>query len=114
MEEMSVMKCALLGLLAIAALAPPPARQTFTGIITDSMCANADHSHMRMGPTDAECVVACIEEHEAAYVLSSGKNVYQLSDQKAPAKFAARKVTIVGALDTKTMTIAVESIAAAR
>ena len=108
------MKCVLLGLLAVAALAPPPARQTFTGTITDSMCANADHSHMRMGPTDAECVVACIEEHEAAYVLSSGKNSYQLSDQKAPAKFAGRKVTITGTLDAKTRTITVQSIAAAR
>jgi hypothetical protein len=107
------MKLLLTSLLAVAALAPPTT-QVFTGIITDSMCANADHSHMRMGPTDAECAAACVEEHDATYVLSRGKDVYQLSDQRTPAKFAGRKVTVNGALDAKTMTIHVDSIKAAR
>jgi len=50
---------------------------------------------MRMGPTDAECAVACISAHGAMYVLYVGKNVYMLSDQKTPEKFAAKKVRIV-------------------
>ena len=37
-------------LFALAALAPP--RPVFTGMITDSMCATADHRQMRRGPTD--------------------------------------------------------------
>ena len=53
------MKSLMLTLLAIAALAAAPRKQTFTGTITDSMCVKADHSQMRMGPTDAECTVAC-------------------------------------------------------
>jgi hypothetical protein len=69
---------------------------------------------MRMGPTDADCVTACVSEHGAAYVLVDGKNVYALSDQKAPEKFAARKVTITGTLDTKGKTIHVQSIGAAK
>src|SRR3954454_3488540 len=96
--------------LALAALAPQS--RTFTGTITDAMCEKGNHSAMRMGPTDAECAKACAEEHDAAYVLFDGKAVYLLSDQKRPAQFAGRKVTVVGTLDGKTKTIKVESIAA--
>jgi len=82
---------AAFGLLIIGALAAAPGKQKFTGVITDSMCATADHSQMRMGPTDAECAVACVEAHGATYVLYDGKRAYALSDQKAPEKFAGKK-----------------------
>ena len=69
---------------------------------------------MRMGPTDAECTVACVGAHGATYVLYDGKDVYTLSDQQTPEKFAAQKVTVIGTLDAKTKTIQVESITAAK
>jgi hypothetical protein len=50
--------------------------------------------------------------HEAEYVLYDGKDVYMLSDQKTPERFAAQKVRVVGALDAETKTIQVESITA--
>jgi hypothetical protein len=99
---------------SLSAVAAAQGKRTFTGVITDSECTNADHSHMRMGPTDAECVTACIDEHGASYVLYDGKNVYALSDQKAPEKFAAKKVKITGTLDARGTTIRVDSIAAAK
>jgi len=103
------------GLLAIAALAAaPPGKQTFSGVITDSMCATADHSQMKMGPTDRECTIACIDVHGATYVLYDGKQAYTLSDQKTPEKFAGTKVTVSGKLDPKTKTIQVSSITAAK
>lgn len=86
----------------------------FTGAITDSMCATADHSRMKMGPTDAECTIACINEHGALYVLYDGKEAYTLSDQKTPEKFAGKKVTVMGTLDAKTKKLQVESIVAAK
>src|SRR4051812_15533264 len=101
----------LLSILFVAALAAAPARQTFTGVITDDMCARGDHSGMRMGPNDAECTKACVALHGAAYVLYDGKSAYVLSDQKRPEKFAGQKVKVVGELDAKTKTIRVESIA---
>ena len=96
-------------LLAGAALAAP-GKQTFTGIISDNMCLQNGHASMRMGPTDAECAVACHDAHGAPYVLVDGKAVYELSDQRTPEGFAGRKVRVVGVLDAKTKTIAVESI----
>ena len=108
------MKHLLSSLIAVAALSAAPAKQTFTGIITDNMCAGIGHAQMRMGPTDAECTVACIIAHGAAYVLYDGKNVYTLSDQKKPETFAAQKVRVVGTLDAKTKTIQVDSIAAVK
>jgi hypothetical protein len=108
------MKPLVLSLLAIAALAAAQGKQKFTGIITDSMCDTADHSRMRMGSTDAECTVACINAHGALYVLYDGKQVYTLSDQQTPEKFAGQKVTVMGTLDAKTKKIQVDSIAAAK
>ncbi len=109
-----MLKRSIVSLLAVAALAAAQGKQTFTGVITDSMCDRADHSRMRMGSNDAECTVACIDAHGALYVLYDGKDVYTLSDQRMPEKFAAKKVTVTGTLDAKTKTIQVESIAAAK
>jgi type 1 fimbria pilin len=100
--------------LAVAAAPTAQGKQTFTGTITDSMCADAVHSRMRMGPSDAECTLACVSAHDADYVLYDGKRAYVLSDQKAPEKFAGQKVTVVGTLDAGAATIRVESIASAK
>jgi hypothetical protein len=108
------MKPLLLSLLIVAVSAAPQAKQKFTGVITDSMCERGDHSGMRMGPTDAECTVACVEAHGASYVLFDGKDAYTLSDQRAPEKLAGKKVTVTGTLNTKTKTIQVDSIVSAK
>ncbi len=90
-----------------------PASQTFTGTITDDMCAKADHKDMKMG-ADEKCVTECIKGMGGKYVLYDGKDTYVLSDQKSPAKFAAKKVTVTGTLDAKTKTIKVDKIEAAK
>jgi len=107
------MKSLVASFLIVAALPPAQGQQTFTGVITDDMCARGGHAQMRMGPTDAECTKACVMAHDAAYVLDAGQNVYALSDQKTPETFAAQKVRVVGTLDARTKTIRVSSITAA-
>jgi hypothetical protein len=104
----------VVGLLSVTGLSAAQSAQTFTGTITDDLCAKAGHASMRMGPTDADCTRACIVSHGAQYVLFDGKDAYILSDQQAPEKFAAQKVTVVGTLDTKTKTIKVQSMSAAK
>jgi hypothetical protein len=104
------MKHLILSVLAVAAASAAQGKQTITGTITDNMCGKAGHSQMRMGPTDAECTIACISVHDATYVLYDGKDVYTLSDQKTPEKFAGQRVRVVGTLDAKTKTIQVDSI----
>ena len=108
------MKHLLWSLLAVAAISAAPASQTFTGVVTDDMCGNGNHANMRMGPTDAECTLACISAHGAAYVLYDGKTEYALSDQRTPEAFAGQKVTVTGTLDAKTKSIKVESIRPAK
>src|SRR4029077_14830638 len=104
------MKHLLFNLLVVAALASSPAKQTFTGIITDDNCPRADHTQMRMGPTDAECAMACIDAHGAQYGLYDGNGFYTLSDQRASEKLVAKKVRVIGTLNSKTKTIQVDSI----
>ena len=86
---------------------------SFTGVITDNMCDNADHKDMKMG-NDAKCVVECVKGMNGKYVLydAAAKKTYKLSDQKTPEKFAAKKVTIMGTLEGDTITVT--SIAAAK
>src|SRR5262245_51081457 len=106
-------------LLGVAALSAAPSRITtaadvveFRGVIADDNCANGDHSHMKMGDTDRECTIACINAHGASYVLFDGKTAYTLSDQKSPEKFAGERVKVVGTLDASKKTIQVTSISA--
>jgi hypothetical protein len=108
------MRRLLFGLVLIAALISAQGNRKFTGVITDSMCATGDHSRMKMGANDAECTIACIQAHGALYVLFDGKEVYTLSDQQTPEKFAGQKVTVTGTLDAKTKKLQVVSISAAK
>ena len=108
------MKPVIVSLLLAVAVSASQQKQTFTGVITDEMCPLGTHSHMKMGPTDAECAKACAMSHDSRYVLFDGESAYFLSDQKTPEKFAAQKVTVVGTLDAKTLTIHVDSIAATK
>jgi hypothetical protein len=100
--------------LAAASMSAAQDTRTFTGVISDDMCAHSGHEQMRMGPTDAECTRACVMLHGALFVLTDGKSVYILDDQQAPDTYAGQKVTVTGTLDAKSNTIHVSSIAAAK
>lgn len=95
---------------ALLAAADKP--QMFTGVITDTMCG-AKHT---MGITpDAKCVRECVKMDPAKtkYALLVGKDIYVLSDQQTPEKFAAQKVMVTGTLFEKTKIIKVDKIEAA-
>jgi hypothetical protein len=109
---MALTRLAAILVLSLPALAAGGAEESFAGVISDDMCA-LNHASMRMGPTDAECAHACVDEHDAAYVLVDDGKVYRLSDQAASKKFAGQKVKVVGTLDRATNTITIASIAGA-
>jgi len=93
------------GAIIVSAAGP----QSFTGIVTDSMCGK-DHAMMKVNP-DSKCVVECAR-HGSKYALFNGKTAYVLSDQKTPEQFAGRKVTVNGTLYEKTGILKVDSIQA--
>jgi hypothetical protein len=95
------MKHLVFNFLLVATLAAAPAKQTFRGVITDDNCPKADHSQMRMGPTDSECAMACLDAHGAVYGLYDGNAFYALSDQRTPEKFIGKRVSVTGTLDDK-------------
>ena len=103
------MKKSVLLFFTIGLSLAPAQTKTFTGVVTDEMCG-MDHKMMNVSP-DSKCVTECVKMG-SKYVLSEGKKVYKLSDQTAPAKFAAKKVNVTGTL--KGNTITVKSIAAAK
>ena len=97
------MRVLLVSFLAGATLAAAPAPhhpQTIIGVISDDMCAEAGHASMRMGPTDAECTIACVDTHGTSFVLVAGRDVYTLSDQQLPRKFAGQRVRVTGTIET--------------
>ena len=93
-----------LAIVSAALMFAAPASQTFTGTITDDMCANADHKDMKMG-SDEKCVTECIKGMGGKYVLydAAQKTTYQLDDQKKSAAFAGQKVKVTGDLKGKTI-----------
>ncbi len=99
------MKLTVLMLGAAMAIGAAPA--TFTGVITDTMCAS-DHKAMKVSP-DARCVRECVK-HGSKYALLAGDKVYRLSDQQTPDQFAGEKVKVTGTLNPKTNIIQVDKI----
>jgi uncharacterized protein YaeQ len=103
------MKVTCLAIIFGGLLAAAGTVQTVTGVVTDTMCG-AKHTMMK-GQPDDECIRTCVKG-SAEFALYDGKNVWKLSDQKAAAKFAAKKVKVTGLADQKTMTIKAASIEA--
>lgn len=97
-------------LFAGALIAGAANQQTFTGVITDSMCGK-DHAMMKVTP-DSKCVTECVK-HGNRYALYDGKTAYVLSDQKTPEQYAGQKVKITGTFNEKTKILQVDSISAA-
>jgi hypothetical protein len=81
--------------------------ETFTGVVTETMCG-AKHTMMKDQPDD-KCIQMCVKG-SSEFALFDGQNVFKLSNQSKPAKFAAQKVKVTGTLDQKTKTIKVASI----
>lgn len=102
------MKSILLAIVLASALAAANQPQTFTGVITDSMCGKT-HNMMAARQTDTKCIAMCVKG-SSQYALYDGNEVLKLSDQKTPAKFAAQRVKVTGILNEKTRTIKVSSI----
>ncbi len=101
----------LSALFVWGALVAGAASQTFTGVITDTMCGG-DHAARKIAP-DPKCVVECVKhDKNTKYALFDGKNVYVLSDQKTPEQFAGKKVKITGTYYEKTKILKVDSISA--
>lgn len=107
----------VISVLGVAAMSAAPSiatatagTATFSGVVTDDNCENGDHSHMKMGDTDAECTNACVNSHGSRYILFDGKTPYILSDLKTLETFAGQRVTVEGVLDAKTRTITITSI----
>lgn len=82
----------------------------FVGVITETMC-RGDHKSMGNTPP-AKCTVDCVRSNPERYryALLSGKDLYVLSDQQGPEKFAAQKVKVTGVLHEKTAVIDVKKI----
>jgi hypothetical protein len=75
--------CALL--FAAAGLsAGANAPKTFTGVIHDNRC---------VGPN---CATQCPITKNPVYTLQSGEDAWVLSDQKSPARYTGKKVTVTG------------------
>lgn len=78
------------------------AAQTFTGVISDSMCKQ---KHMMPGKTDAQCTEECVKAG-SSYVLVSGDKVYTLSAKKGLiTPFAGKKVQVQGELKSNAITV---------
>src|SRR5260370_42304559 len=101
------MKTIYMFLTMAVALSAAGTTQTFTGVITDTMCG-AKHG-MTKGQPDDECIKMCTKG-SSEYALFDGKTVLKLSDQKLAAKYPAKLVTVTGTLDEKSRTIKVASL----
>lgn len=94
--------CSIAALVALALLvqAETSAKQTLTGVVTDTMCGA---KHMIAGKTDAECTRICVKQG-MQYALLVGNTVYTLQgDTAAIDKYAGERATVTGTVEGKTV-----------
>jgi hypothetical protein len=106
------MKKLLLALSSAAALMAS-GQDTFTGVITETMCGTK-HT-MGINPNE-KCVRECVktDPKKWKYALQVGDKLYVLSDQQTPEKYAAQRVNVTGTLFEKTNILKVDKIASVR
>ncbi len=98
------MRLSLATLLAAAACFAADAPKTYSGVVTDDMCAG---NHTAMGGKDpVKCAAECVKTMGASYALLVSTDpvhrvYYVLNDQLAGAKYSGKKVTVKGTLDAK-------------
>jgi hypothetical protein len=91
-----------------------PQRRTWTGTITDTMCAqshqpNIEHARENSGKTMTakECTVGCVTRRGQKYVLVSNGKIYQIANQDYAglAVYAAETVKVTGSLAGDTIKV---------
>lgn len=104
MKMHKVMGLIVMGVLfaGLAAAQPPAAKkQSWTGVVTDSMCG-AKH----MMANAADCTRACVKQG-SSYALLVGDKVYTLKGHEAEVdKLAGQKATVTGSVSGTTIAVA--------
>lgn len=90
-----------LGSRITANLLPRDDAHGFVGTITDTTCGPK--------PMDAQCVRICVRSG-AKYALYDGEKLYNLTDQEAADRYAAKKVRVTGTLDATANALKVDSM----
>ena len=96
-------KSTLLTLAAVVVLNPlVVSAQSFTGIISDSMCGL---KHMMPGKSDAQCIRECVKAG-SKYVLVVGNKSYTLSGKpETISAFAGQHVKVDGTLSGSVLSV---------
>ena len=79
--------------------------ETFTGEITDSLCAQG--RHIEILKSERNCMLTCVKSDGSQFVLynSETKRIYNLDDQLQPEAFAGQEVIVIGTYDKETKAI---------
>jgi len=105
MKKMIVTISVLLAMLVPALQTAFAATQTFTGVISDSMCKGG--KHMMPGKSDAQCIEECVKGG-ASYVLMVGDKMYTLAAKPGViAPHAGKTVHLEGELKGSTIAVSV-------
>jgi hypothetical protein len=100
--EAVVKKLAVVATLSLTFAAASAFAQSFTGWVSDAMCAK--NPAKVSSASHADCAKKCIEGGSPAVLVVDGK-VYQVSNPDALKKYAGEKVTVDGTLDNGTLTV---------
>lgn len=97
MKNLSLLTALALSLATATALG-----QSFTGVVSDAMCAK--NPAKASSPDHAACAKKCIKMGSPA-VLIVGDKVYPVSNPDKLAPYAGEKVTVDGTLANGTLTV---------
>ena len=102
--------CVAVAVSMLGVMSASAAAKTWTGKISDSMCAakhNASAEHGGKKMSERDCTLACVKDHSAKYVFVSGGKVYSVANQDLAAlqEHAGHTVKLTGEMTGDTITV---------
>lgn len=98
MKKLLAVSAVSLSFLSVSAMA-----QTFTGVVSDSMCAHNDIAKASKAD-HAACAEKCIKMGSPA-VLIVGTKIYNVANSSKLNAFAGKTVTVDGSVSGDTITV---------
>jgi hypothetical protein len=97
-----VKRLSLLAALALSLTAASAFAESFTGVVSDAMCAK--NPAQASSPNHAACAKKCIEGGSPAVLIVAGK-VYTVTNPDTLNAYAGKKITVDATLSNGALTV---------
>ena len=97
------MKKLALSALALTLATGTACAETFTGVVSDAMCAK--NAAKASAPTHAACAKKCIDGGSPTVLIVNSSKVYQVANADMLSAYAGKTITLYGTVTNEVLSV---------